>query len=79
MLHIYMLRCLPFMQTTCSWYCMGTIVLTLKRNNCKKLHCQKQPQGLLKKKIVHSIQLQVYRGNAQQVAFTPIKFAKQSY
>ena len=31
------------------------------------------------KKIVHRIQLLIYRENAQQVAFTPVKFDKQSY
>ena len=51
----------------------GTIVLIVKRNNCKN-HCQKQPQGLFFEKIVPQTQLQIYRGNAQQVAFTPIKF-----
>ena len=35
MLHKYMLRCSPFMQVKCNWYLMGTIVLTVKRSNCK--------------------------------------------
>ena len=79
MLHIYMLRCSCFTQVVYNWYCMGTIVLTVKNNNCKKLHCQKQPQDLFFQKIVHRMQLQIHRGNTQQVEFTPIKFAKQSY
>ena len=40
-----MLRCSSFMKIKCNWYRMGIIVLTVKRNNYKKLHCQKQPQG----------------------------------
>ena len=40
-----MLRCLSFMKIKCNWYRMGIIVLTVKRNNCKKRHCQKQSQG----------------------------------
>ena len=51
------------MQIKCNWYRMGTIVLTVKRNNYKKLLCQKQPQGLFFEKIVHRIQLQIHRGN----------------
>ena len=30
-----MLRCSSFMQIKCNWYRMGTIVLTVKRNNCR--------------------------------------------
>ena len=58
---------------------MGTIVLNAKRNNYKKLHCQKQPQGLFFEKLNHRIQLKIHRGmpNPAQ-AFTPIIFAKQS-
>ena len=41
---------------------MGTIVSNAKRNNCKKLHCQKQPQGLFFEKLVHRIQLKIHRG-----------------
>ena len=36
MLHIYILRCSSFMQVKCNWYRMGTILLTVKKNNCKK-------------------------------------------
>ena len=36
-------------------------------------------QGLFFRKFIHRIQLKTYRGNTQQVAFTPIGFAKQSY
>ena len=61
------------MHVKCNWYRMGTIVLTVKGNNCKKqLHCQKQPQGLFFEKIIETNQ-------AKQVAYTPNKFAKQSY
>ena len=67
------------MQVKSNWYRMGAIVLTVKRNNCKKIHCQKQPQGLFFEKIVHRFQLQIHRGNTQQVAFAPIIFTKQSY
>ena len=35
MLHIYMLRYSSFIQVKCNWYRMGTIVLTVKRNDCK--------------------------------------------
>ena len=49
-------------------------VLTVKRKN---LHCQKQPQGAIFENIVHQIQLQIYKENNQQGAFTPIRFAKQ--
>ena len=44
-----------------------------------KLCCQKQPQGSFIEKIVHRIQRQIYRVNAQQGTFTPTKFAKQPY
>ena len=37
MLHIYMLKCSPFMQVKCNWNCVGTIALTVKRNNFKTL------------------------------------------
>ena len=70
MLHIYMLRCSA----------IGTAweqLYELLKETIVKLHCQKQAQGLFFEKIVLRIQLQVYRGNAQQVAFTPTKFAKQ--
>ena len=30
-----MSRCSSFMQFKCNWYCMGTIALTVNRNNCK--------------------------------------------
>ena len=35
MSHICMLRYLSFMQVKCNWYRMGTIALTVKRNNYK--------------------------------------------
>ena len=58
---------------------MGTIVLTVKRNNFKNSIAWKSLKAYFWKKIVLRIQLQIYKGNAQQVAFTPIKFTKQSY
>ena len=58
---------------------MGTIVLTVKRSNLKKLHCKKQHKGLFFEKIFPRFQVQIHRGNFHEIAFTPIKFEKQSY
>ena len=42
------------MHVKCNWYRLGTIVLTVKGNSCKKqLHCQKQPQGLFFEKNIY--------------------------
>ena len=49
---------------------MGTIVLHVKKNNCKT----PLPEAATK-----VILLQIYSRKGQQRIFTPIKFAKQSY
>ena len=49
---------------------MGTIVLHVKKNNCKT----PLPEAATK-----VILLQIYSRNGQQRILTPIKFAKQSY
>ena len=51
----------------------------LLKGTIVKLQSWKQPEGSIFEKIVHRIQFQIYRENAQQGAFTPIKFAKQPY
>ena len=58
MLHIYILRCSSFMQVKCNWYRMGTILLTAKKNNCKKKKKAPLPEAaqvLFFEKIVHRI------------------------
>ena len=35
MLHIYMFMFSSFIHVKCNWYCLGQIVLTVKRNNYK--------------------------------------------
>ena len=46
---------------------MGTIALTVKKNNCESNYS---------KKLLSENHYKIYRGNAQQVAFTPIKFVR---
>ena len=57
----------------------GNDCINCEKEQLLKPHCQKQPQGLFIVKNVRRIQLQLHRRNAQQVAFTPIKFGNQSY
>ena len=78
MVHICKFRYLSFIQVKCNWYRTGTIVLTVKRNNCKTV-LQEAASRFILQKIVQCIQLQIYSGNPQQRAFTPVKFAKQTY
>ena len=46
---------------------MGTIALTVKKNNWESNYS---------KKLLPKNHYKIYRGNAQQVAFTPIKFVR---
>ena len=63
---------------TIEQYHMGTILLTVRRNNCKT-SSPEAASSLFFEKIAYWIQLQIYRGNAQQGAYAPSIFAKQSY
>ena len=53
-----------------------TILLTVKRNNCETPLSEAVSRLIIRKNC--SLNLLTYRGNAQQVVFTPIKIAKQS-
>ena len=49
MLHIRMLRYSSFMQVKCNWYRMGTIALTVKRNNSKTPLLEAASRPILRK------------------------------
>ena len=57
---------------------MGTVELTVKRNN-SKTPLQEAASTFILRKIAPWILLQIHSEKAQQVAFTPIKLVKQSY
>ena len=57
---------------------MGTVELTVKRNN-SKTPLQEAASRFILRKIAPWILLQIHSEKAQQVAFTPIKLVKQSY
>ena len=52
---------------------MGIVVLTAKRNNCKKNSIARSSL-----KVYSSKKLFIKTNQAQQVAYPPIKFAKHS-
>ena len=64
------------MQVKCNWYRMEAIALTVKRSN-SKTPLPEAVSRLLRKTC--SPNPTTNRENAQQVAFPPIKLAKQSY
>ena len=73
-----MIRCSSLMQVKYNWYRMGTFVLSVKRNKCKNPIARSSVKFFLRKNCSLNPTTNP-RGNAQQVAFTPIKFAEQSY
>ena len=67
------------MQVKSNWCRMGTNILTAKRNNCKNTPLLEPASSfILRKDCSLNGNTNPYR-NAQQVAFNPTKFAKQSY
>ena len=60
-------------------WCNSPNSLTIKRNICEIPLPEVASRFIVFKKIVYQIKLQIYRGNTQQGAFTPIKFAKPIY
>ena len=79
MLCIYMLRCSSFLQVKCNWNCMGTIVLTVKRNNFKTPLPEAASRLILRKNCSSNPTTNLQGKCPTKAAFTPTKFAKQSY
>ena len=72
-----MLRFSSVIQVKCNWYRMGTIVLTIKKNNCTASLLEAVSRFILRKNLfIESNYKSIGEQYAQQEPFTPIKFAK---